>query len=283
MLYLDRSVPATSRQCRGKQMSANSNLNYFTAWGQTVGQQRNFLRDEHGAVKKRGSLTLSSAEKGAAYSPVATESEDRRANLCDSGLPDGDVCNVLLTPSVKKDILEEAWARGKWLLGLLVAQSMSSVILEHYQQLIKDHLVVTLFLSTLIGSGGNAGNQSAIKVIRGLATKSISLTGESMQQTLIQQGAIGLLLGLGLAGGGFVRVYLTNGSLVNSSAISISLFAIVMTSVLTGTALPFGLAKLGVDPANAGTSIQVIMDILGVGITCVTCHTILDVLAKGLS
>lgn len=29
-----------------------------------------------------------------------------------------------------------------------------------------------------------------------------------------------------------------------------------MTSVLTGTALPFGLAKLGVDPANAGTSIQ---------------------------
>ena len=54
-----------------------------------------------------------------------------------------------------------------------------------------------------------------------------------------------------------MRVYLTNGSLINSSAISISLFAIVMTSVLTGTALPFGLAKLGVDPANAGTSIQV--------------------------
>ena len=54
-----------------------------------------------------------------------------------------------------------------------------------------------------------------------------------------------------------MRVYLTNGSLVNSSAISLSLFAIVMTSVLTGTALPFGLAKMGVDPANAGTSIQV--------------------------
>jgi len=32
------------------------------------------------------------------------------------------------------------------------------------------------------------------------ATKSISMTGESMQQTLLQQGAIGVLLGLGLAG-----------------------------------------------------------------------------------
>lgn len=53
-----------------------------------------------------------------------------------------------------------------------------------------------------------------------------------------------------------MRVYLTNGSLLNSTAISVSLFAIVMTSVLTGTALPFALAKIGVDPANAGTSIQ---------------------------
>jgi hypothetical protein len=36
------------------------------------------------------------------------------------------------------------------------------------QDLLKDHLVVTLFLTMLVGAGGNAGNQSAIKVIRGL-------------------------------------------------------------------------------------------------------------------
>ena len=72
----------------------------------------------------------------------------------------------------------------------------------------------------------------------------------------------------GPAGGGFVRVYLTNGSLINSSAISLSLFAIVMTSVLTGTALPFGLARLGVDPANAGTSIQVGTLSVGVSYVC---------------
>lgn len=36
-----------------------------------------------------------------------------------------------------------------------------------------------------------------------------------------------------------------------------SLFLIVMASVLLGSALPFGLARSGVDPAHAGTSIQV--------------------------
>lgn len=34
----------------------------------------------------------------------------------------------------------------------------------------QEHIVVTLFLTMLVGAGGNAGNQSAIKVIRGLVS-----------------------------------------------------------------------------------------------------------------
>ena len=58
--------------------------------------------------------------------------------------------------------------RRRWLLGLLVLQSTSSMVLDLYQDLLRNHLVVTLFLTMLVGAGGNAGNQSAIKVIRGL-------------------------------------------------------------------------------------------------------------------
>ena len=49
---------------------------------------------------------------GTAYSPLSNENEESTARLCDSGLPDPDVCDVLITPSLQKDILEEAWARG---------------------------------------------------------------------------------------------------------------------------------------------------------------------------
>lgn len=59
-------------------------------------------------------------------------------------------------------------ADRRWLLGLLVLQSMSSFVLDSYQELLRNHLVVTLFLTMLVGAGGNAGNQSAIKVIRGM-------------------------------------------------------------------------------------------------------------------
>ncbi|KAL0055784.1 hypothetical protein WJX82_004301 [Trebouxia sp. C0006] len=208
--------------------------------------------------------------------------EEQQAALCDSGLPDTEVCDVLHVPPVEMPIFSEAWSRGRWLLGLLVLQSTSSFVLEQYQQLLKEHLVVTVFLTMLVGAGGNAGNQSAIKVIRGLATGTIKTTWPSVRKTLTQQAYIGVLLGGGLSVGGFIRVFITDGSLVNSCAISLSLFMIVMTSVLTGTMLPFGLAKAGIDPANAGTSVQVLMDISGVAITCFTCNLMLNHLSQVL-
>jgi Mg/Co/Ni transporter MgtE len=184
---------------------------------------------------------------------------------------------------IQKSTIEEAISRGRWLVGLLVLQSSSSFILDSYQELIKEHLVVTFFLTMLVGAGGNAGNQSAIKVIRGLATGTITATGDSMRKVLQQQATVALMLGTGLSAAGWMRVYLTNGNALNSTAISMSLFLIVVTSVLLGAALPFGLAKAGVDPANAGTTIQVLMDCAGVLITCVCCHYVLDTFAASLT
>jgi hypothetical protein len=57
--------------------------------------------------------------------------------------------------------------------------------------------------------------------------------------------------------GGLVRVYITHGVLHDAAAIATSLFLIVLASILLGTALPFALSRLGLDPAHAGSSIQV--------------------------
>ena len=49
----------------------------------------------------------------------------------------------------RAQVLSEALSRGRWLVGLMAAQSLSSVILDRYSDLIRDHLVVTLFLTML--------------------------------------------------------------------------------------------------------------------------------------
>ena len=122
-----------------------------------------------------------------------------------------------------------------------------------------------------------------LQVIRGLATGKLDDSFASIRSSMAKQAFVGLLLGSALSAGGFLRVYLTNGDMVNASAISISLMTIVMTSVLLGSGLPFALSRLGVDPANAGTSIQVVMDVLGVGITCVTCDYVFRHLSLSLA
>eukprot|EP00752_Nemacystus_decipiens_P003604 g3322.t1 len=179
--------------------------------------------------------------------------------------------------------LAETYERGRWLLGLLALQSTSSFVLDKYQDLLRQHVVVTLFLTMLVGAGGNAGNQSAIKVIRGLATGRFTADAPCALKVIGQQAAVGLLLGTALAAGGFVRVWVTDGTtLRDASAISMSLFLIVMVSVLLGSGLPFGFARAGVDPAHAGTTIQVAMDIVGVAVTCVTCSFVLTQLEQAL-
>ena len=68
----------------------------------------------------------------------------------------------------------------------------------------------------------------------------------------------------------------TDPALVAAIGIATSLFAIVTASTLTGSALPFALAFSGQDPANAGTTIQVCMDVAGVVITCVVCSAVFE-------
>lgn len=46
--------------------------------------------------------------------------------------------------------LEELYIRGRWLIGLLVLQSSSGLVLQRYESLLQRHVVVTIFLTMLV-------------------------------------------------------------------------------------------------------------------------------------
>jgi Mg/Co/Ni transporter MgtE len=52
-------------------------------------------------------------------------------------------------PPAPAQVLSESMSRGRWLVGLMAAQSLSSVILDRYSALLREHLVITLFLTML--------------------------------------------------------------------------------------------------------------------------------------
>ena len=67
---------------------------------------------------------------------------------------------LLPLPIPLSQVFEEVWERGKWLVMLMIFQSLASMVLAQFEDLIKAHVVIALFLTMLIGSGGNAGGQS---------------------------------------------------------------------------------------------------------------------------
>mmetsp|Transcript_20819 Transcript_20819/g.46946 ORF Transcript_20819/g.46946 Transcript_20819/m.46946 type:complete len:162 (-) Transcript_20819:134-619(-) len=69
-------------------------------------------------------------------------------------------------------------SRTTWLVGLLFFQSMSSFILAGNDVLIRNHPTIVYFLTMLVGAGGNAGNQSAVRIIRGIATGHVNKRNE---------------------------------------------------------------------------------------------------------
>eukprot|EP00588_Corethron_pennatum_P006779 CAMPEP_0194283118 /NCGR_PEP_ID=MMETSP0169-20130528/24703_1 /TAXON_ID=218684 /ORGANISM="Corethron pennatum, Strain L29A3" /LENGTH=417 /DNA_ID=CAMNT_0039028655 /DNA_START=96 /DNA_END=1349 /DNA_ORIENTATION=- len=164
--------------------------------------------------------------------------------------------------------------RAVWLVGLLAMQSCSGFILARNEQLLQMHPVIIYFLTMLVGAGGNAGNQASVRVIRGLAVG--SLNKDTQANFIRREFKMAFALAAILSAAGFVRAICFATPFAESVAVTTSLTSIVFLSVCLGSVLPLGLKAINVDPAHASTSIQVIMDILGVFITVVVSVGMLD-------
>lgn len=166
-----------------------------------------------------------------------------------------------------KIFLKAIMDRSGWLIGLLIFQSFSSLILKNNEEILQSHPSIVFYLTMLVGAGGNAGNQATIKAIRELALG--ILTEKNMLYFILRELTMSLALSLILGIFGFLRVYIFSGVPFSESlAICCALIIIVLFSVLCGATLPIIFYFLKIDPAHSSTTIQVLMDIAGVLITC---------------
>lgn len=152
---------------------------------------------------------------------------------------------------------------------LLLFQSTSSIILERYMKLLQKYPEITMFLTMVVGAGGNASNQSAVEMIRGIAVGKISINYAQISVVLFKEFKVALLLGVSLFFLGIFRVFLSltyfnddfvaampSASILISSpamislAISISLLLIVVSSVMMGIIVPLGLYMARIDPGR---------------------------------
>jgi len=183
----------------------------------------------------------------------------------------GDADDNIYSNSFRHQVKE----RALWLIGLLILQSGSSFILSANDTLLKNHIELVHFLTMLVGAGGNAGNQASVRVIRDMALGRLN-SNQNIRNFLNVELKMALSLSFILTITGIIRaaIFFVPGS--ETIAIACSLWMIVVTSIFIGALLPFLMKFLRIDPAHSCTTIQVLMDIMGVALTCAVSTVVLE-------
>ncbi|MBL8921675.1 MAG: magnesium transporter [Myxococcaceae bacterium] len=184
---------------------------------------------------------------------------------------------ALEAPYMEIGALEMLKKRGGWLAVLLVGGMLTATAMGFFQDELARADVLSLFLPLIIASGGNSGSQATSLIIRALSLRQIELG--DWWRVAAREARSGLMLGVMLASIGFVRViawehlfrlgvfsrgYGEHYVLV-AFTVSASLIGVVLFGALIGAMLPFGLRRLGLDPAAASAPfVATIVDVTGI-------------------
>lgn len=171
-----------------------------------------------------------------------------------------------ITPTSKsylKTGVFETWKkRIPWLLLMMLSATFTGKIIEHYESALAGYIILTSFIPMLMGTGGNAGSQSSVTVIRGISLGEIEFS--DFLKVIWKELKVSILCGLTLAIINFLRLILMDKlEVLVSAVVCLTLFVTVLLSKLIGGVLPLIAKKLGFDPAvMASPFITTIVDAL---------------------
>ena len=135
-----------------------------------------------------------------------------------------------------------------WLVILVFGSLLSGIGIAHFEDIIAANIVLVFFLPLLVGSGGNAGSQSATLMVRALATGDVQF--KDWFYLLGRESLVALCLGVTMAIAVSVLGYFRGDAMV-ALVLALSMLGIVLLGCLIGMSLPFILNRFKLDPASA--------------------------------
>ena len=151
-------------------------------------------------------------------------------------------------PYMKTGVLETWKKRIPWLLILMISATFTGKIISHYEAALASYVVLTAFIPMLMDTGGNAGSQASVSIIRGLSLNEIDY-GDTLK-ILMKEWLVGVLIGATLAAANFVILLIIDRVTITIAAVvCMTLIVTVIFAKLVGCSLPILAKRLGFDPA----------------------------------
>ena len=167
--------------------------------------------------------------------------------------------------------------RAGWLMFLLIFDFLTGTVLKTFEHALTNVVALTFFIPMLLDTGGNAGNQTSITIIRGLGTGDVTL--KNAWKVVKVETVAALIMGVIVGVVAFGRAILLQQSPLLALVVGTTMTSIVLLAIMTGIFLPLISKKIGWDPAVlAGPITTSIVDVIGLIIYFKIAQAILPVL-----
>ena len=163
-------------------------------------------------------------------------------------------------PYLKLSIWEIFKSRMPWLLFLMISATFTGAIISSFEGALATVSVLTVFIPMIMGTGGNAGGQASVTVIRALSLGEVEF--KDAIKVIFKESIVGIVCGFTLAVCNFLKLLLFDqvGWMI-ALVVCLALFLTVLLAKIIGALLPILADKLKLDPAvMANPMITTIVD-----------------------
>ena len=165
-------------------------------------------------------------------------------------------------PYMKTGVWETYKKRIPWLLLLMISATFTGKIISSFEDALSACVILTAYIPMLMDTGGNAGGQASVTIIRGLSLNEIEF--KDMFRVIWKEVRVAVVCGITLGIANFAKLLLMDHlSVMVAMVICLTLIVAVFIAKVVGCTLPMFAKKIGWDPAvMASPFITTIVDAL---------------------
>ena len=171
-----------------------------------------------------------------------------------------------IVPSAKPYMRTGVWETWKkripWLLLLMISATFTGSIITSFEDALSVFPILTAFIPMLMDTGGNAGGQASVTIIRGLSLEEIDY--RDVPRIIWKELRVALLCGVTLGAAYFAKLMIFDKvGMSVALVVCLTLIAAVAIAKMIGCTLPMIAKRIGFDPAvMASPFITTIVDAL---------------------
>ncbi len=149
---------------------------------------------------------------------------------------------------LRTGVFETFKKRMPWLLFLMISATFTGAIITHFESALASYVLLTAYIPMLMDTGGNAGSQASVSVIRSLSLQEVRF--RDFFKVLWKEIRVAVICGVTLSSANFIKLMLIDKLPMNIALIiCITLVLVVIFAKSIGSTLPLIAATIKLDPA----------------------------------